>query len=272
VLPLVARQADGRTDWISDSPLGERIKEVAKKSLMGEYDPTTNWQLAAPARLLAAIAWSAGRIEPEARRGLATVLALTGAFLGLPLALDLLGGDYLVAKNVIAAIPMLAVAADCALGAARAAPVGPAVAGIACVALAAIAISAMTDVRLRREDYRGVAAALGRPAPDVAVLTPYHGSAPLAVYIPGAVRVGDAGVSVRELALVQPLRRGDSEGPARPATPPPPPAFRAAGRDDRPDLHQHPLPGRAPVRVTPAALAPLAPGTATFPPVLLIWP
>jgi ATP dependent DNA ligase-like protein len=155
---------------------------------------------------------------------------------------------------------------------ARAAPVGPALAGIACVALAAITISAMTDVRLRREDYRGVAAALGRPAPDVGVLTPYHGSAPLAVYIPGAVRVGDAGVSVRELELVQPLRRGDSEGPARPATPPPPPGFRPAGRDDRPTFTSIRYRAERPVRVTPAALAPLAPGTATFPPVLLVWP
>ena len=47
LIPLVQSQADGRTDWISDSPLGDRVKEVAKKALTGEYDPTSNWQLAA---------------------------------------------------------------------------------------------------------------------------------------------------------------------------------------------------------------------------------
>ena len=273
LLPLIAdQQADGRTDWISASPLSDRIKEVLKKLLTGELDPTTNWQLAA---LTAAVASGAGYglargTSPE-RRAFVVAAALGAAALVIPLAVDVTGHHYLVSKNVIPVVPILAIAVAAALGTRRSGTVGPAVAAVACVACAAIAIAAMASPRLRRPDYRAVAADLGAPAANVAVLTPYHGSAPITIYSPGAV-AGVQTAQVTELDLVEPLRRGDEEGPTRPITQRPPPGFRLVTREDEPTFTRIRFRAEEPRLVSLDQVSYLSPGTPTFPPVLVVWP
>jgi hypothetical protein len=71
---------------------------------------------------------------------------------------------------------------------------------------------------------------------------------------------------------VVPLGRSDSDEPARPATPTPPAGFALVGREDHAAFTRVRYRAPSAVAVTAAGLAPLAPGSATFPSRLLVWP
>lgn len=273
LVPLAASQSDGRTDWISDFSLAERLRGALKMSLTGEYDPTSNLQPALLTVVLAAgMAVALRRSDARERNGTLLALGLAAAVLALPLAIDLAGRELLTAKNLLPAVPLAAIGIACALGARRAGAIGIGTAAIVGAAGLAITIAAMAEPRLHRPDYRGIAATLGRPAPDTGVLTPYHGSEPLARYTPGAVVAPPEGVPVSELELVVPLGRADGDDPERPETPAPPQGFELAGREEHRTFTRIRYSAREPVTVGAPGLAPLAPGTPTFPPVLLVWP
>ena len=273
LVPLAASQADGRTDWISDFSLGERLRGAVKMSLTGEYDPTSNVQLAPLALvLLAGVAVGLRRGDARSRGGALLGLGLAATVLVVPLVVDVVGREVLTARNVLPAVPLAAIGLACALGARGAGALGPAVAAVVCAASVAITVAAMDDPGLRRPDYRAIAEALGRPPPEAGVLTPYHGSEPLARYIPGAMPTPPEGVSITELELVLPLARSDGNDPPRPKTPAPPAGFQLAGRENHPTFTWIRYLAREPVTVSAASLAPLAPATPTFPPRLLVWP
>jgi 4-amino-4-deoxy-L-arabinose transferase-like glycosyltransferase len=272
LVPLAADQADGRTDWISDFSLGERLRGAVKMSLTGEYDPTSNLQLLALALVLAVgVALSLRRSDAREREGTVLALGLAAGVLVLPLVIDVAGRELLTAKNLIPAVPLAAIGLACALGARRAGAAGIVTAVAVGAACLAITIATMAEPRLHRPDYRGIAEELGDPGPETGVLTPYHGSEPIARYSPGAV-VAPPEAAVRELEVVVPLGRSDGDDPARPETPPPPAGFALAGREDHRTFTRLRYRASEPVTVSAAGLAPLAPGTPTFPPVLLIWP
>lgn len=273
LVPLAARQSDGRTDWISDFSLGERLRGAVKMSLTGEYDPTSNWQLGLLGLVLAAaLAVAMRRADARERRGMALALGLGALTFAIPLAIDLAARELLTAKNVILVVPLVAIGVACGLGGRGAGRVGLGAACLLCAACLAIAAASMADPRLRRPDYRGIAETLGRPAPGVGVLTPYHGTEPLARYIPGAAAAPPEGVTVSRLELVQPLGRADGDDPARPDTPPPPPGFALEEREEHPSFTRVRYSAPQPVTVSAARLAALAPATPTFPPALLVWP
>ena len=271
--PLAADQSDGRTDWISDFSLGERLRGAVKMSLTGEYDPTSNLQLALLALVLAAgVAAGVRRAGVDERRGAALALGLSAAALLVPLAIDLVARELLTAKNVIAAIPLAAIGLGCALGARRAGPAALLSAGVVCAGCLAIAVVTMAEPRLRRPDYRAIAESVGHPPPETGVFTPYHGSQPIAHYAQGGVQAPPEGVALTAIELVLPLSRSDGDGPARPETPAPPAGFEPAGRENHPTFTRVRYRAEQPVTVSAASLAPLAPATPTFPPVLLVWP
>lgn len=273
LVPLAVHQSDGRTDWISDLSLGARLRGVIKVPLTGEYDPTSNWQLALLGLVLAVgTGLALRRADEQERRRTAIAISLGALAIALPLAVDLIARDLLISKNVMLAVPLFAIGLACALGARRAGRVGLATAAIVCAAGIAVTLATMAEPRLRRPDYRGIATTLGRPGADVGVLAPYQGSEPLARYIPGATDAPPEGAALRELELVVPLGRSDSDEPERPATPPPPAGFALAGREERPTFTRVRYSAPSPVTVTAAELAPLAPGSARFPSRLLVWP
>ena len=273
LVPLAVRQSDGRTDWISDLSLGERLRGVLKMPLTGEYDPTSNWQLGLLGlAVVAGMAFAFRRADARERRGAAVALGLGALAVALPLAIDLAARELLIAKNVIVAVPLVAIGVACVLGARRAGPVGLATAVLVCAAGVAITLATMADRSLRRPDYRAIAATLGRPSPDVGVFTAYQGSEPLARYLPGATDAPPDGAALRGLELVLPLGRSDEDKPARPATPAPPAGFTLAARDEHATFTRVRYVAETPVTVTAAGLAPLAPGSSTFPSRLLVWP
>ena len=273
LIPLVVSQADGRADWISDSPLADRVKEVIKKSVTGEYDPTSNIQITVLVVVLGGgIAYGLWRARPQERRGFAVALALGAGVPAIALALDLGGQNYLVAKNVLLALPILAVAAGAALGSSGAGRVGVVAAVFACAGFLAIIAASLTDRTLRRPDMRAAAEALGPPAPGEAVVTIYHGSMPLRLYRPGSTDAGAGAPPVRELNVVLPLNRGDTEGPTRTPTPPTPPGFTHVERDERPGFTLLRYQAEPAAALDAATAAALAPGTSRFPSAVLLWP
>lgn len=273
LIPLVASQADGRADWISDSPLADRVKEVVKKSLTGEYDPTSNIQITVLVAVLGGgIAYGLWRARPQERRGVAVALALGAGVPAIALGLDLGGQNYLVAKNVLLALPILAVAAGAALGSSGAGRVGVVATVLACAGFLAIVAASLTDRTLRRPDMRAAAEALGTPASGEAVVTVYHGSMPLRLYRPGSTDASAGVPPVRELNVVLPLTRGDTEGRTRTPTPPTPPGFTLVERDERPGFTLLRYQAEPAAALDAATAAALAPGTSRFPPVVLLWP
>jgi mannosyltransferase len=272
LLPLVASQADGRTDWISDSPLVDRTKEVAKKWLTGEYDPTSNALLGLLLLVLGGgIAYGLWRARPQERRGVAVAVTLGAGVPLIALVLDLAGQDYLVAKNVLLALPILAIAAGAALGSSGAGRIGLIAGALACAGFLAITLVSLTDRTLRRPDMRAAAEALGPPDSSEAVVTVYHGSMPLRLYRPGSTEL-PPGAAPRELNVVLPLTRGDLEGPTRPPTPPAPPGFALAEREEYPTFTLLTYRAPTPTPLDAGTALALAPGTTTFPSVAMLWP
>ena len=273
LVPLASRQSDGRTDWISDLSLDERLRGVVKMPLTGEYDPTSNWQLALLAlAVVVGIAVALSRADEEELRHTGIAVSIGLLAVGLPLAIDLVARELLVAKNVIAAVPLLAIGLACALGAKRSRTVGVVTAALVCSAGIAITLAAMAEPRLRRPDYRAFAETVGPPDAGVGVFTQYQGSEPLARYLPGATDAPPQGATLDALELVVPLGRSDTEEPARPATPPAPAGFVLVDREDHATFTRVRYRAAAPAAVTAAGLAPLAPGTSRFPSRLLVWP
>ena len=204
------------------------------------------------------------------RRRFAVAFGLGAGVIAIAFVLDVAGQDYLVAKNVLLALPVLAVAAGVALASAGRAGIAATV--LVCAGFVAIAIAAQADRSLRRPDMRAAAQALGAPKRGEAVVTVYHGGMPLLHYRPGGADAGAGGQPVRDLEVVLPLARGDAPGPTRAPTPPAPPGFALAGREERPGFSLIRYRAAAPTPLDPAAATALAPGTATFPSVVLVWP
>jgi 4-amino-4-deoxy-L-arabinose transferase-like glycosyltransferase len=273
LVPLASRQSDGRTDWISDFSLSERLRGAIKSSLTGEYDPTSNWQLGLIGLVvIVALVIGLRRAGTRERRAAGLALGLGALGIAVPLLIDLTARELLTSKNVIFTIPLFAIGVAAGLGTRGAGRVGLAAAGLLCAACLAILAATWTEPRLQRPDYRGIAETRGRPGPEVGVLTPYLGSQPLARYIPGAVIAGPEGASVSELEVVQPLGRADADDPIRPETPAPPPGFVLVEREEHPTFTRLRYRAPEPVAVSAPAVAALSPSTPTFPPVLLIFP
>ena len=101
---------------------------------------------------------------------------------GVPVLMSLLGADYLITRNLIAAMVPLVVLAAVAATRSR---FGPALIGGLC----AIGVIAFAGVEgnpfYQRDDWRGAAAALGpaKPGPRIVVINPSDGPPALEIYV-----------------------------------------------------------------------------------------
>jgi hypothetical protein len=138
-----------------------------------------------------------------------------------PVALAVLGADYLAPRNLVAAmIPVTAVIAVLVLAPAGSRAAGRLAAGgaIAIVlAFAVIAIDVELSPRLQRGNWRGVANALGRGGARRAITTVELGAAPLEYYLPGLRnlrRGGTAMLTEIDETGYAPLRASAGAAPA----------------------------------------------------------
>jgi mannosyltransferase len=171
LLPLASHQErGGRTGWIRESSLGTRVRETAAQFLSSFYPLAHAALIALAVGVLVLIGlwlWVRG----ADRRGGLIALAIAAATVLLPVLVAAIShrsgarGDYFYFRNVIAGWVPLAIALAAVIAGAKRGFV-VLLAGGACAALLLVP-TLRIDLRpnLQRDDWRGVADALGPPQP-----------------------------------------------------------------------------------------------------------
>jgi mannosyltransferase len=244
LLPLaITQQQTGHADYISHSSLHTTLVQIPKQLVLGYASPHQHLTAVIAAVLLLFGAVAPLALSPSVRARAAWPLAVGVAALLVPIVLALGGVDFLDTRNLLPALPPLVVAAgigfagwgELAIESRRPgwSPAGIcAAAGLALVSLVVVVLVA-TDSRYQRDDWRGVAHALGSDTgARVLLVDPASGEIPLQAYMSG-LRVLTAPAAVRELdvAVVPRNVRGGGIGtPPRATGPQPVPSgFTLAG-------------------------------------------
>ena len=197
LLPLAVDQAGGsRAAFIRSSPLGTRVAEIPKQFLTGYATPSAT-VLTIVAALLAV------GLAPALRARDRGLLALAALAVGVPIVLALAGGDFVITRNLIAAtVPLIALAA----AAASRTRTGPLLVAGICAAGVVAFVGVETNPAYQRDDWRGVAAAIGPPTvgPRVIVIDQASGLPALALYLPlsPVPAAATTSVSTREIDVV----------------------------------------------------------------------
>jgi hypothetical protein len=177
LLPLAVTQASAnRARFITATGLGGRVTAVFKQFLVGYATPH------ATALTVVAVLAAAG-IAVGLRAADRAQAALAAIAVGVPLALAVVGIDYVITRNLIAAMAPLVVLAAVAASRTRA---GPILVAAICAAGVVAFVGAETTPADQRDDWRGVAAALGPPStrPRYLVVNPSDGPPALELYLP----------------------------------------------------------------------------------------
>ena len=265
LLPLLLHQRSlGFADFIRTMDLDYRLAETPKQFLIGADAPGA-WVSAVVAGLLVLAApWlTLTRAGDSERRAALIGYGVGGAVLGIVAVLAIAGADYLYSRNLLVVWPALAVAVAAGFGARRSGPLGLG-AAFALMALFAVTIGFVAASAVyQRDDWRGVAGALGEPeaGPQAVVAAPGSAVVPLRVYEPG-LEVMTEETGVAEIVVVGVLQRGGAlstpDPPVRPDPPPPPPlpGFELAETRFEDSFTLLRYTAAAPVTIGPEALVP----------------
>jgi len=203
LLPLLLAQAGNPYD-ISGTSLALRLVQVPKQFLLGYRGP-----LALPLGLLGAAlvlggAWLLARRTPRLARDRALLLAAIGGIgVALPLLTALAGADYLNTRNLLPALVPLLAALAVAYGASNAPRVGPALLAALCALSFAIVVAIAADSQYQRQDWKGLARALGASdGTRAVVVSPANGELALRYYRRGLRTMEPQGEAVREVDVV----------------------------------------------------------------------
>ena len=199
LLPLLIHQAGhGGAAWIGIFGLGERLESTGEQFLAGPPGARlAPWAAIGGVLCAIGLALLVARADTAERRGGLVALAFGGAALLIPLAIDVVGPNYFVDKNVMPALVPLGLAVAAGLGARRAGPAGIAIAVALCGISLGLVAKMTFDRDFQRWDWRQAMAAMGKPDRPRAVVAPYNGDASLLLYLGRWERVvkGDANVS-----------------------------------------------------------------------------
>jgi mannosyltransferase len=192
--PLALHQrARGGTGFIGASSLVVRLIELPKQIFAGYSAPgeVLLTVLAGLAVVIAgALAW---RGRPPARVAttdaagvLWGLVALAAIGLAVPLALALVGADYVITRNLICvAVPLIIVVASggiCGRG-------GKLALVTLCAVGIAVSLGVALNVRYQRDDWRDAVATVPRSKTVAVVILPASGSVPVSYYLPGARQI-----------------------------------------------------------------------------------
>ncbi|HWH44040.1 MAG TPA: glycosyltransferase family 39 protein [Thermoleophilaceae bacterium] len=225
LLPLAVGQAENQgANFIETDALGFRLAQVPKQMLVG-FDAPAEVAIGIAAGLLAlAGGWLlVTALAAEERRGALTAAGLAAAAIGVPVALAATGIDYLITRNLIAALPALLIALGAGFASRRA---GVAAAAALCALSALVVVWVAAEPRYQRDDWRGAAEALGPALADrVIVVTPSEGGVALRPYLPGIEPLQPEGATVASEGVIGIGRRvsGQAPTPPRPEAPVAPP-------------------------------------------------
>ncbi len=237
LIPLIVAQGGHGTQWIGEWALVSRLEAVPQYYLTGYTGSALGHgiELLVALPILAGVLYGLWRaLSPAEERGALLALVVTAGGTLLPLALALLGADYLAPRNLVAAMVPLSALLAVVIVARRTAGVGIALAGVVAAGYLTLTVDVDLSPRLQRGDWRGVAAVLltdrssrrvprrgyrssidGSPAR--AIVTPELGAAPLEHYLAPLSNLGP-GRSARVSEVVEtgyvPLRRSAGTPPA----------------------------------------------------------
>ncbi len=192
LVPLALHQSDaGHAKWIGHLAMATRLKETAVTAVSGEtgrfIDQPLHSRYAYPPLLLlaAALALLFWRGREWERRAGALTLGVAVATLAAPLLAALLGVDYVLARNLLPALPLLLVAAAVGFTCRGAGRLGLWL-GAALVAYW-LAFGLYVDARpkLQRPDWRDVAADIRSGHGPREIVTSGQATVPLRYYLPG---------------------------------------------------------------------------------------
>jgi 4-amino-4-deoxy-L-arabinose transferase-like glycosyltransferase len=192
--PLAIHQASiGHAEWIADQPLAHRLWETAGTFMAGETGevigrPDSILPGLAPLLLAAALlVLVLARGDRDERRAAAVPLAIAGATVAIPVALALASPskDYVLARNLMAALVPLLAAVAVAITLRRSRRLALGLGGALVAYSLVFCVLASVSPSLQRPDWRAVAGRLGDPAAPRAVVTWALGQAPLHHYLPG---------------------------------------------------------------------------------------
>jgi len=204
LVPIALAQRTN-VDWISHVPLRRRIFEVAGEFLVGPQPPRERTSIAITGALvLVALGLLAFLSRPAERRAVAPAAVVGGAALVLPLLLVPAGFDYVLARNLIVALPALMIVAATGLALSHISRIGAVIAGTLAVIGVVVVVWSAEDPKFGAEDWRGAAVALG-PPPDggrAIVLWPRVGVRPFVLYRPSAQFMAAVGAPVSEIVFV----------------------------------------------------------------------
>ncbi|HEV7804971.1 MAG TPA: glycosyltransferase family 39 protein [Solirubrobacteraceae bacterium] len=263
----LAQRANDTARFIADTPLATRLAQIPKQFLVGYDAPaeTALTILSAVVMLVAIgglVAILAGRIgaPASARSDARRLAALVVAALALPILASIGGEDHLLTRNLVAVLPLAAALAGAgfvAVAHAHPRAVAASVAAACLLGLVAV-VGVGRDPQLQRDDWRGVARALGPAVAGRLIVAPGPALLPLGYYVPRLRTVPAATAPpTAELDYVDLSERtpGQLATPRRGELPPPVAGFAVAARTEGETFTVVRL--RAPVlqAVVPAALA-----------------
>ena len=250
--PLALYQrSHGGVEWISASPLRGRLRDALTVLATGAAEPGHQAVLAvvAFAVVVAVVVW---RGDGRTRAAVAVALAIGVAAVGGPVIAALVGSDYVLDRNFLAAwVPLaVVVAGGAAIRSLR--PAAFVVAAGICAVFLSYDVKLATNEDLARDDWRGVARMLGPTTEDrVVIVAPQWQVKPLAVYMP-ALRGMPTTERVREVDLIVFSRPG--WGRDAPPQPPPGGPFRVVERRKLQWMTLVRFRAPRPSEITPAAL------------------
>ena len=205
LIPLALRQRSHEgAAFIADLDLGARLVQLPKQYLIGFDGP-----FEAPAAIAAAGLALFGavllftRASADERRGarIPAVVAIIGLL--VPLVLAAAGADYVITRNMLAALVPLLIVLAAGFGACAAGRIGIAGAAALCALSVALVVAVPLDARYQRSDWRAIAEALGpAPASRAIVVSPASDTAALEHYLGPSRRLGSTGFPYREVWVV----------------------------------------------------------------------
>ncbi len=252
LVPLILAQGGHGTQWIGRWALARRLEAIPQYYLTGY----TGSSLGHGVELLVLVVILAGvgyglwcTLTSREERGVLIALAVAGAGIVIPVALALLGADYLAPRNLVAAMVPVSVLLAIVIAARRTGRVGIGLAVLLAIAFLLLTLDVDLSPRLRRGDWAGVATALRVAPPDRVITTVELGAAPLEYYLsPLRNLARGASVTVSEVDETgyAPLRPSAARSPA--------PGFYLAERRDIHGLILFRFASRAPVTISERVL------------------
>jgi 4-amino-4-deoxy-L-arabinose transferase-like glycosyltransferase len=213
-VPHVIPRFHEATGFITDVPLSIRLQQLPVSFALypvHQNGAVSYGLLGAAALAVGVIALLILGAEDHELRGAGVAAALAAAVLVVPLLLAVVGHDDYIARGLLPGWLPLALV----IGAACAAPRARVGGGILLLALLAVfvygQVETQSHARFQKPNWRGVAAALGRPTGPRAIVA-YDGTfatGPLSIYLPrvawagpGAATLPNVPVAVREVDVV----------------------------------------------------------------------